>query len=113
MKVDWPFDDAPNTASITTSFVLDGSPILRVYHDFEGGWQFHGSPDHPATTEVARVVSLENMIARDATLLEVHDLPYAWRATAESPWMREKNNPFPTLIRHLKTCGTIYLSALT
>ena len=31
MNADWPFDDAQNAASITTSFVLDGSPILRVY----------------------------------------------------------------------------------
>src|SRR6476660_53979 len=99
MNADWQFDDAPNTASFTTSFVLDGSPILRVYHNFEGGWQFHGSPDHRATTEVARIVSLASMIARDTTLVELHDLPYGWRAsraTVESPWTRIKNNLFPT-----------------
>jgi hypothetical protein len=99
MNTVWPFDDPPNTASLTTSFVLDGSPILRVYHDYDGGWQFHGSPDHPATTDVARVVSLHTMIARDATLAELHDLPYGWRAfrtAVETPWTREKNNPFPT-----------------
>lgn len=98
MNIDWQFDDAPNTASFTTSFVLDGSPILRVYHDFEGGWQFHGSPDHPATTEVGRIVSLGSMIARDATLVELHGLPQGWRAwrqTATTPWSREKNNLFP------------------
>jgi hypothetical protein len=39
------------------------------------------------------------MISRDTTVVELHDLPYGWRAsrpTAESPWTREKNNPFPT-----------------
>ena len=50
MNTNWPFDDAPNTASITTLFILGGSPILRVYHDYEGGWQFHGALDQPTTT---------------------------------------------------------------
>lgn len=99
MNTNWQFDDAPNTASFTTSFVLDGSPVLRVYHDFEGGWQFHGSPEDPATSEVARLVSLASMIALDSTLASLHDLPYGWRAArtnVKSPWLREKNNPFPT-----------------
>lgn len=98
MSANWIFDDAPNTASFTTRFVLDGAPILRVYHDFEGGWQFHGLPDDPVTTEVARIVSLESMISRDATLASLHDLPYgwcAWRQTTKSPWTRAKNHPFP------------------
>lgn len=99
MSTDWQFDDAPNTASITTTLVLDGATILRVYHDYEGGWQFHGSPEDPATTDVTRIVSLQSMIDRDTALAELYDLPYGWRATREtpgSPWTREKDNPFPT-----------------
>lgn len=99
MNKNWPFDDPPNAASLTTTFVLAGAPILRVYHDFDGGWQFHGSPEDPATEDVARVVSLGSMIARDATLAELHALPYGWRAFRTSvnrPWSREKNHPFPT-----------------
>lgn len=99
MANDWRFDDPPNAASFTTKFVLDGSPILRVYHDYDGGWQFHGSPDHPATTDVARIVSLGSMIGRDPSLVQLHDLPCGWRAartSADSRWAREKNNPFPT-----------------
>jgi hypothetical protein len=99
MTNDWPFDDAPNVASFTTKFVLDGSPILRVYHDYDGGWQFHGAPDQPTTTDIARVVSLASMIGRDSSLAQLHDLPYGWRATRRSfdaPWVRDKNNPFPT-----------------
>lgn len=99
MNADWPFDDAQNAASITTSFVLDGSPILRVYHDYDGGWQFLGSSDQPASTSVARVVALASMIDRDTTLREFHDLPFGWRAfreTVNGPWQRAKNNPFPT-----------------
>lgn len=103
MKVDWPFDDPPNTASLTTLFVLDGSPILHVYHDYDGGWQFYGAPDDLATANVARIVSLESIIARDTSLAEISDLPYGWRAvrtSGESSWTREKNNPFPTYVEN-------------
>lgn len=99
MNADWQFDDPRNAASLTTSFVLDGTPVLRVYHDYDGGWQFHGSPDDRTTAEVARVVSLESMVARDPGLVQLHDLPFGWRAirsSVGSPWVREKNNPFPT-----------------
>src|SRR5215470_17076351 len=87
MAKDWRFDDPPNAASFTTKFVLDGSPILRVYHDYEGGWQFHGSSDHP--TDVARLVSLGSMIGRDPSLAQLHDLPWGWRAirrSVDAPW---------------------------
>jgi hypothetical protein len=70
-----------------------------VYHDYEGSWQFHGSPDHPATADVGRVVSLGCMIGSDPSLTQLHDLPCGWRATLRTvaaPWVREKNNPFPT-----------------
>ncbi|WP_254514016.1 DUF2314 domain-containing protein [Anatilimnocola floriformis] len=99
MNQAWPFHDEPNTACFTTTFVLEGSPILRVYHDFDGGWQFHGDDDQPATAEVARVVSLASMVTRDAALAQLRDLPYGWRATRSSvraPWLLEKNNPYPT-----------------
>lgn len=100
MNTDWPFADAPNTACFTTSFVLDGSPILRVYHDYDdGAWQFHGAGDQPSTPSVGRIVGLACIVDRDTTLRELHDLPYGWRAfreTVQSPWQREKNNPFPT-----------------
>jgi hypothetical protein len=95
----WRFDDLPNAASFTTKFVLDGSPILRVYHDYDGGWQFHGSFDDAATPDVGRLVSLGSMIDLDPSLTQLHDLPWGWRATrksVDSRWVREKNNPFPT-----------------
>lgn len=99
MANDWRFDDPPNSASFTTKFVLDGSPILRVYHDYDGGWQFHGSFDDPATMDVGRLVSLGSMIDRAPSLAQLYDLPCGWRATRKSVdgrWFREKNNPFPT-----------------
>ena len=99
MTEDWRFDDPPNTASFTTKFVFEGWPILRVYHDYAGGWQFHGSPDHPTTADIGRVVSLRGIVDQDSSIAQLHDLPWGWRATRSSPnapWVREKNNPSPT-----------------
>jgi hypothetical protein len=99
MNMDWKFDDKPNTACYTTTFVLDGSPILRVYHDYDGDWQFHGASDQPATESVAKLVCLADMIRRDDLLNELYDLPYGWRAeraTPSSKWKRSKNNPYPS-----------------
>jgi hypothetical protein len=99
MNADWKFHDDPDTACFTTSFVLDGSPILRVYHDYEGDWQFHGSPDQPADSSVARIVGLAEVVGRDPALSELHDLPCGWRAerdTTSHPWTRHKDHPFPT-----------------
>jgi hypothetical protein len=88
---DWPFEDPPNTAAITTRLVLDdGAPILLVTHDLEdGGWQFLcGTTDDTAE---ARVVGLGRICARDPSLRELADLPEgwrAWRADASAPWQR-------------------------
>jgi hypothetical protein len=87
---DWPFAETRNTASITTRQVLDGAPILRVSHDADdGSWQFLcGTTDDPAD---ARVVGLGSMLARDATLGEIADLPEgcrAWRNAPGSAWQR-------------------------
>ena len=86
----WPFESAPNTASITTRQVLAGVPVLRVSHDADdGGWQFLcGTTNDP---DDARVVGLDSMYARDVTLGEIADLPegwVAWRAGPGLPWRR-------------------------
>ena len=99
MTTDWSFDESREVTCITTSYVLGGSPILRVYRDFEGDWQFHGAFDQPASQEVAQVVSLGAMVDLDPTLSGVAQLPYAWMAyrdSASDAWIREKNHPFPT-----------------
>lgn len=99
MNTDWKFHDDPNTACFTTTFVLDGSPIQRVYHDYEGDWQFHGSSDQPTADFDAKLVCLADMIRRDTSLNELHDLPYGWRAERSAPtdeWKCFKDNPFPS-----------------
>ncbi len=46
--MEWKFHEERNTACFTTSLVLKGSPILRVYHDYDGDWQFHGDSTQTA-----------------------------------------------------------------
>jgi len=88
---EWPFEDPRNTAAITTRKVLEGAaPVLRVSHDADdGGWQFLcGTTEDPAD---GRVVGLGRLCDRDATLLEVADLPegwHAWRERLGAPWRR-------------------------
>lgn len=103
MSAKWKFADAPSTACFTTAFVLKGSPILRVYHDYDGDWQFHGAADQSSETEDAKLVCLADMVAQDSSLNKVHDLPFGWKAERSNPkddWQYEKNNPFPSFAEH-------------
>jgi len=95
----WKFPDEPNTTCFTTEHVLNGSPILRVYHDYDGDWQFHGDSSQSCDDNDAKLVCLSEIVGRDASLEELHDLPYGWRAERaleSSQWIRKKNHPFPT-----------------
>ena len=81
----WPFDEAPDTACITTRLVLDeDAPILMVSHDEDdGGWQFLcGSTDDP---EDGRVIGLDCALDLDPGLAELADLPLGWKAWRDSP----------------------------
>lgn len=89
----WPFDQDPNCAVITLrSIVFEGKPILRVTHDEEDhGWQFLDGGIFDMAN--AAVVSLDEIVRRDPSVLEIWDLPPGWCACRESPslpWRREK-----------------------
>lgn len=93
---DWPFDQPRNCATFTTRAVLDGSePILFVSHDADDhGWQFIGRSG--AVMADARVVTLEEMVCLDPTVLEVADLAPGWQATrdvAGAAWSRHQARP--------------------
>ena len=87
---DWPFEDPPNVAVITTQAVLDGAWIARVSIDEEeGGWQFHALPD--PLEEDARVVALRRIYQLDPSIAELADLPLggrAWRTAPDAAWQR-------------------------
>jgi len=91
------FDEDPNVAVITTKHVLEkASPILFVFHYEDGSWQFSG-PETELLDEDYRVVSLEEIIQLDPTVLEVADLPYegeAQRESANSQWTVKSQSTF-------------------
>ena len=82
MTTAWKFHDAPNTACFTTTDVLNGAPILHVFHDYEGDWQFYGASDATASSS-ARIVSLAALIGMNDLLADLHDLPEGARADGQ------------------------------
>ena len=80
----WPFQEPVNTASFTTSQVLEGlRHILEVYHDHEGDWQFLCG----TTNDVAdlKLVCMGCMLERDPALAKLADLPSGWCAVRDDP----------------------------
>lgn len=75
----WPFHEGKNRAVFTTKPVTQGGhPILLVYHDSEGDWQFLcGTTNRP---EDGQLVSLGCIFELDGTIGEVADLAEGWRA---------------------------------
>ena len=73
--MDFPFDDAPNTAVITCCHILDhGAPILHVSHDDESE---------------GRIVSLHYIYTHDSTVAQIARMPcgcMADRETAGRNW---------------------------
>jgi len=93
---DWPFDQPRKCATLTMWQVLEGvEPILVVCHDEDDhGWQFLGASD--ANVDDARIVSLEEIVAMDRTVLEVADLRPGWQAERDAPgrrWTRRQSAP--------------------
>jgi hypothetical protein len=89
---DWPFEDSPQVAVFTSRQVLEGAAILRVTHDEDdGAWQFHTGT--MADDSDGRLVALKTIVARDASVTELADLPEGWVATREKPgdaWRRSR-----------------------
>ena len=87
----WPFHDAVNTAVFTTRPVLEGLPIVEVYHDHDGDWQFLcGTTIDEADI---KLVCLGCMVERDASLADLAKMPLGWCAVRDSPdddWVMEE-----------------------
>lgn len=82
--MEFPFNDAPNTAAITCSHVAEGhKPILYVSHDEEDGmWQFLCGKQHEESE--ARIVSLYSIFMLDHSIAELAGMPYGYVAERES-----------------------------
>jgi hypothetical protein len=86
------FKENIRTAVFTNKYVLENmSPIIHVYHfDEDGAWQFAG-PEKVEKDEDFRIVSLEEIIKFDNSVLEISDLPLGYEAhrkNKSSSWER-------------------------
>lgn len=92
MQPDWPFDQAPNVAAITTRQVLEEKlPILRVVHyEDDHSWAFTCGTSNETTD--GRVIGMQCALNIDPTLATIADLPpgwSAWRERVGGEWQRE------------------------
>ena len=91
LHADWPFAEPKNVAVLTTCSIVElRAPILHVTHDKDDGmWQFHSGQD--VALGQAMVVALSEVLALDASIAELADLPLGAKADRESsakPWVR-------------------------
>ena len=90
----WPFDQAPNVAAITTVRVLkEKLPILRVTHYADDhSWAFVCGTTN--ATEDGRVIGMYHVLSLDPTLRSIADLPpgwTAWRDRVGGEWHRAQS----------------------
>ena len=91
MPIDWPFDQAPDVAAVTTRQVIEQKlPILCVRHySDDHSWAFVcGTTD---VTEDGRVIAMSEALEIDPTLGAIADLPPGWTAHREKvggSWQR-------------------------
>jgi hypothetical protein len=88
----WKWPDPPDTgAYVRESIAHQNEPVLTVYHDHDGDWQFHGEADDGGV-----LLCLHHLVDRDNTLNDLADLPCgwcAWRDSVGAPWQRETFKP--------------------
>lgn len=86
--MNYPFADAPSTATIVCSHIIEkGDSILFVAHDKDGMWQFLCGESHEP--DEARIVDLESVFEFDPSIGVLHDMPlgsYIERLSPEDDW---------------------------
>jgi hypothetical protein len=90
MGHDWPFKDAPDTAVISLTRIMDGShAVLNVIHDEDGDWKFLDGGD--VAEEDAATVSLKRIVEHEPSISSRADLPTGWaaeRSAVGQQWKR-------------------------
>ncbi|WP_202356356.1 immunity protein Imm33 domain-containing protein [Mesorhizobium sp. 113-3-3] len=107
--VEWKFADPPNVAVLSDRSIFKSDDwIAYVVHEADdddvcndegGSWQFHSSDTQNRDEREIMLVSLQNVLQRDESILELADLPkgwHAWRTSKSSPWQRAKSLPVPS-----------------
>lgn len=89
-NTDFKFREERNLGVYTTRQAFDGGPILYIYHNADGDWQFHTGPE-PQMEDVM-LVCLDEITKLDPTVNGVAQLGYgkrAVRADREARWVFE------------------------
>ncbi|PTR00954.1 uncharacterized protein DUF4262 [Mucilaginibacter yixingensis] len=90
-NTDFWFYEERNVCAYTTKQALEGDPILFVYHNIDGDWQFHTS-EEPQIND-GKLVALQELVKLDPTLNKVYHLAYgwcAWRDSVDDNWEYEQ-----------------------
>jgi hypothetical protein len=90
-NIDFKFYEERRLGVYTTKQAFNGDPILYVYHNDDGDWQFHTSRE--PNLDDAMLVSLEEITKLDPTINELYHLQYgwwAWRDNKNEDWKYEE-----------------------
>ncbi len=97
IKAEWPFACDPHMKVFVSRCVVeDDAPIVRVYNDRDGDWQFIGPVDDPSE-DGCKVSCFHCLVERDLSLRTLTALPVGWRAWRENAsaswnWEEDKEN---------------------
>ncbi|CAM4113771.1 MULTISPECIES: DUF4262 domain-containing protein [Flavobacterium] len=95
-NIDFKYHEEKKLGVYTTHHALEGKPILYVYHNEDGDWQFH--TEYEPKIENYKLVCLEQIIKLDATLNDIYYLNYgqkAYRDRIGAEWIIEKQESEP------------------
>lgn len=89
------FNTSLNTAVFTTKFVLnDNKVITKVFHHLEdGAWEFLSDDLFIEYEQVAKLVSLEEIIDLDQSIKDLSNLEegfHAYRKSLKDKWIIKK-----------------------
>jgi len=86
------YQEERNLGVYTTFHAFEGKPILYVYHNEDGDWQFH--TEYEPKIEDSKLVCLEEIVKLDSTLNEIYYLNYgqtAYRNEIGGEWTIEES----------------------
>ncbi|TCI84800.1 DUF4262 domain-containing protein [Tenacibaculum sp. M341] len=109
-NTDFKYQEERYLGVYTTFHALEGKPILYVYHNEDGDWQFH--TEYEPKIEDAKLICLEEIVKIDSTLNEIYYLNYgqtAYRNEIGGEWTIEdsKNEEENTVNRNTNTLFSV------
>ena len=95
MDSDWKFDQEKNVAAVTSVHITQqNKPILLVSHySDDHDWAFLSGD--PVTIEESQIVSMEEIVTIDPTVVEVASLEPGWTAERKAvgeEWVRYEDS---------------------